>query len=345
MDTEVTTGNEDRTTFLIPHFPEKELLETIRSELAKSPEEIVLAELLKTKGFPPLSNEKVLSFILGISHQLLFTMAYAPERYYRRFQLPKRGGGTRPIATPRVFLKVVQRWILLNILYRKKLPEFVTGFVPGRGLLSNATFHVGKKYLARLDIENFFPSIGANRTSGIYEQCGFPADVVNLLTRLSLLDGALPQGSPTSPYLANLVFLPCDHEISKIAAANNLTYSRYADDLTFSGNSPIAADFISQIKTSIELHSFRLNLSKSKSVGPGQRMITVGMVVNVKAHPNRSLRRQLRAKFHQAKHHPEHFVQEARKLLGWAAYVNIYDQALGQEYLEIARKTAAHKNP
>src|SRR5271154_6152301 len=84
-----------------------------------------------SRGIPPLVRTEMLALLLGVSHKLLFAMARAPEKYYRSFRIPKRGGGFRDIATPRVFLKVVQRLIYESVLVRKRPPGYVTGFVPG----------------------------------------------------------------------------------------------------------------------------------------------------------------------------------------------------------------------
>jgi|ERR1035441_8111602 retron-type reverse transcriptase len=323
---------------LTPPFPIEELRTSIFHDLTLTAADLRTFDALLEQGVPPLIATEVLSLILGVSHKLLWAMASVPERYYRRFQIPKRSGGVREIATPRVFLKVIQRWILLNVLYRRPLPAVVTGFAPGRGLLANASFHLGHRYLVKIDIQDFFPSIGLRQVESVYRHFGFPDRVLALLTKLSLLDGALPQGAPTSPYLANLVFHPCDSQIIALAESHGIAYSRYADDLTFSSNNPITGSLVTDIVETIEGHSFRINRGKLRFSGPGQRLITTGMVVNVAAHPIRRLRRQLRARFHQAELNPLHFTEQAHQLLGWAAYVNMYDRGLGSDYLRIAKR-------
>lgn len=331
-----TTGYEHFGFALTPPFPLADLVDLIDRDLKPSEdEELVLRNLLGRK-LPPLFRAEALALILGISPKLIYAMAHAPDKYYRRFKLAKRGGGTREIATPRVFLKVVQRWILHNILYRQALPEFVTGFVPNKGILANAQLHVGSKYLLRLDLKDFFPSITFGQVKELYSRLGFPGSVSTLLARLSTLGGVLPQGAPTSPQAANLVFLPCDGEVSAIAERAGLSYSRYADDLTFSSGEPIRQSAISEIRTVITKAGFIINEQKVRNAGPGQRLLTTGLVVSVKAHPMRTLRRKLRARFHQAGLKPRRFVKEAHQLLGWAAYVNSYDRALGANYLKIA---------
>lgn len=333
---EVTTSYEHFGFALTPPFPLADLVDLINHDLKPSEDEqLALRNLLDNK-LPPLFRAEVLALILGISPKLVYAMAHAPDRYYRRFELPKKGGGRREIATPRVFLKVVQRWILHNILYRQPLPEFVTGFVPNKGILANAQFHVGRKYLLRLDLKDFFPTITLGRVKELYAGFGFPGSVSRFLARLSTLGGVLPQGAPTSPQVANLVFLPSDREISAIAEHAGLSYSRYADDLTFSSDEPIPESAVNEVRAVIKKARFAINEEKVRNAGPGQRLLTTGLVVNVKAHPMRTLRRKLRARFYQAKLKPRRFLKEAHQLLGWAAYVNSYDPVRGADYLKIA---------
>jgi RNA-directed DNA polymerase len=197
---------------------------------------------------------------------------------------------------------------------------------------------VGRRYLAKIDVQDFFPSIGFDQVENVYRNFGFPHKVLALLSKLSILGGSLPQGAPTSPYLANLVFLPCDRQIVALANADGIAYSRYADDLTFSSDSPISGSFVSRVVELIEGQSFKINRRKLSFSGPGQRLMTTGMVVNATAHPMRRLRRQLRARFHQAAINPIAFADQAHQLLGWAAYVNMYDHALGADYLSTAKR-------
>jgi RNA-directed DNA polymerase len=334
----VTTGTNDDSFRLVPHFPLAVLRTILEQQERTTIQETALFDELVSHGVPPLVNPKFFAYILGISPKLIYAMAHVPTRYYRTFAIPKRTGGTRTISSPRVFLKTVQKWLLINVLYRRSLPNYVTGFIPQKSILDNATFHVGKEQLVRMDIEDFFPSIGLGEVEHIFRSFGYKPDVVNLLSRLCLLNGQLPQGAPTSPYLANLVFLPCDEKIQGLATARDITYSRYADDLTFSRGVAFDSDFILNVEKFIGAAGFRINRAKFMRVGKGQRHTTTGFVVNEKVHPSRTFRRRLRAKFHQAADDPNAFQKDYHRMQGWAAYVNMYDKELGQTYLAIAQK-------
>jgi RNA-directed DNA polymerase len=332
----VTTGT-DVAPALTPPFPIDELVQSQRKAIfRKKSEETAYRDLLAA-GLPPIANVRIFSLIIGVSPKLLYAMAHAPANYYREFTIPKRKGGVRQIATPRVFLKTVQKWILLNILYRESLPAYITGFVRKRGTLSNGRLHQGHSYLSKMDLQDFFPSIGYTKVFGVYKQFGFPEDVAKLLSGLSVLKGRLPQGAPTSPYLANLVFLPSDLKIEARAQSLGITYSRYADDLTFSSDKYIRPEFLNHVWTIVKRAGFTVNRKKTTQSGPGQRLMTTGLIVNKKAHPLRRLRRQLRAMFHQAANHPGRYKKSAHTLMGYAAYVHVYDTSLGDKYLKIAR--------
>jgi len=334
----ITTGTNDDSVKLVPHFPIAALRAIFEQQKHTSNQDIALFDELVSRGVPPLVNPKFFAYILGVSPKLIYAMAHVPPRYYRTFAIPKRTGGTRTIAAPRVFLKTVQKWLLINVLYKRSLPDYVTGFTPRKSILENAAFHVGKQHLVRIDIEDFFPSIGQGEVEPVFQSFGYKPNVVNLLSRLALLDGELPQGAPTSPYLANLVFLPSDEAIQILATERNITYSRYADDLTFSSEAPFDSDFLLRIEKVIEGAGFSINRAKFLKVGKGQRHITTGFVVNEKVHPSRTFRRRLRAKFHQAADDPQAFRRDYHRMQGWAAYVNMYDKELGQRYLAIAKK-------
>ena len=111
------------------------------------------------------------------------------------------------------------------------------------------------------------------------------------------------------------------------------TYSRYADDLTFSSDEPFTADFLGSIEKTIMDAGFRINRNKFLKVGKGQRHITTGFVVNEKVHPLRTFRKRLRAKFYEAEKDPKVFQKDHFRMQGWAAYVNMYDTELGKKYL------------
>lgn len=295
-------------------------------------------QALIEKKLPPLVSMRAMGVILGVNPKLITAMARFPKRHYRGFMIPKRSGGERLIFAPRVFLKTIQWYILRSILETQPLPPYVHGFVTGKGIVSNGMTHKAAPYLLNVDIKDFFDSVKENTVRQLFADLGFGEHVAKTLAGLCTYQGSLPQGAPTSPYLANLAFGPVDHNIVRLAAEYNLTYSRYADDLTFSGVERIPRGFLLRLEFILRGYEFRLNTKKTRFSGPGQARYVTGLVVNEKVHPDRKLRRKLRAMFHRAETDPTQVRQTPQQLLGWASFVHGYDADLGRTYLAIARR-------
>ena len=153
---------------------------------------------------------------------------------YHTFTIPKRSGGIRTITAPDPGTKATQRRILRRLLARLPAHDTAHGFERGRSIVTNASAHPSPAVLVKLDIEDFF---GATRTARIrryWRVLGWDRECARILTRLTTWEGGLPQGAPTSPRLANLVNVRLDARLAGLAAVHGATYTRYADDLTFS---------------------------------------------------------------------------------------------------------------
>jgi RNA-directed DNA polymerase len=294
-------------------------------------------QTLIDKGLPPLVSMRAMGVMLGVNPKLITAMARFPNRNYRVFMMPKKSGGDRMICAPRVFLKTIQRYVLRSILETQLLPAHVNGFVTGRGIVTNGQMHRAAPYLLNVDIKDFFGSVGEQAVRALFTDLGFGAHVAKTLAGLCTYQDSLPQGAPTSPYLANLAFAPADQHILHLCTKLGLTYSRYADDLTFSGHQKIPRSFLSQLEAILKIYGFTLNPQKTRFSGPGQARYVTGLVVNEKVHPNREERRRLRAMFHHAKTDPTQYSERSSELLGWASFVNSYNAELGGRYLTIAR--------
>jgi hypothetical protein len=307
-----------------------------KSDLRYTFDERLFDELAE-RGLPPLTSPTVLAFILGISPKLITAMGRNPSRYYRSFTLPKKSGGERTILAPRTFLKAVQYYVLRFILEKQPLSPFATGFVRGKGIVHNAKLHAGLPFLLNVDLRDFFGSVTLGQVRNQFLTIGFPVAVADALGQLCTFGGSLPQGAPTSPALSNLVFSSADHEIAELALGNRLTYSRYADDLTFSGLRPIPRSFTIELSRILQARGFALNPRKTRFAGPSQARYVTGLVVNVRPQVDRRTRRKLRAMFHQARVDPVRFANRANEMLGWASYVQSFDFARGQRYISVAK--------
>lgn len=243
---------------------------------------------------------------------------HAPDerlRNYRYRWVPRRGGLPRLIEAPKLRLKEVQRWILREILAGVPAHDAAHGFTRGRSAISHAGIHCGQPAVLALDLRDFFPSVTAGRVFGIFCTLGYSRQVSHVLTGLctnaaaiiawnalppgggeeggrfrlgrALAAPHLPQGAPTSPALANLAAFGLDRRLTGLAAAFGLRYSRYADDLTFSGRglsgkrSSAVARYAAKIARD---EGFALQPRKSRLRTAARRQLVTGVVVN--AHPN-----------------------------------------------------------
>lgn len=299
-------------------------------------DDLALAQSLMERRFIPILHGSDIGHYLGISPRLVGHMAKAPHKYYRPFNIPKKKGGTRRIDAPRIFLKTVQRYLLDCILHQVPLHEAVVGFRPKLNCSTGALRHVGRPYLWNIDLKDFFPTVKLKQVQAVFAQIGYASETAFLLARLCCLDGRLPQGAPTSPALANIVFTPADRKLDALAQAAGLVYSRYADDLSFSGVLLIPEAFRREVFSVITAHGFKVNQTKSRLMGPRARREVTGLTVNKSVSVQRKRRRELRAFFHQIRLNPGNFSNQKQKALGYAAWIFGHHEAEGRAYLEIA---------
>ena len=193
-----------------------------------SVDELAFRSLIE-RNQPPIISAAAFGAILGINPKLLTAMAKFPKRYYREFKIKRKSGGIRLIRAPRTFLKTVQLYLLNYVLGPLEVPPRVTGFVKGRGIVSNVLLHQGAPYLLNVDIKDFFGSVTEKAVREFFLQLGYSADMARLLMHLCTYDGSLPQGAPTSHCLANHVFATVDRKILELCSQRRLSYTRYAD--------------------------------------------------------------------------------------------------------------------
>lgn len=264
------------------------------------------------------------------------TVASERLRNYRYRPLPRRGDLPRVIEAPKARLKEIQRWILREILDHVPAHDAAHGFIAGRSAVSHAELHTGRPVVLRLDLKDFFASVPAGRVYRIWRTLGYGADVAHALTGLTTntvpaavwqqLAGAaaeqpvqarfwmgrrlatphLPQGAPTSPALANLAAFRLDRRLAGLAQASGLRYSRYADDLAFSGSERLIrrrAEFEAAVAAIVGAEGFTLNPAKSTTQSAAGRQQVCGVVVNVRTNLRRTDYDTLRATLHNAARH------------------------------------------
>lgn len=255
------------------------------------------ANRLLDNHLPVIFDISHLALLIGIPKSSLATMIFADDNFYTEIGIPKKSGGIRILHRPSLDLKYIQRWILDNILNNMHISQYAMGFCDHRSILSNARLHVGQECVLNMDLKDFFPSIGFKKVFRIFVYHGYTKEMSYILAKLCTYKESLPQGSPASPYLSNLVCLKLDARLSSLAQKYNANYSRYADDITFSGNRGIKK--IVQIsKIILEEEGFQFNAKKTRIAYNYQRQEVTGLIVNgenvrVSKHYKRSLYQEL----------------------------------------------------
>lgn len=219
---------------------------------------------------------------------------------YRQFKIPKKHGGFRTISAPVFPLKDLQRGVLEQLLEPLGAHPAAMGFVRGRSIADNAARHAGQPVVAVADVHSCFPSVKwpvlyrvLERDLG--EKIGMPA--VRLVCELCTLEGGLPMGSPASPALLNRVLLRADEILSAEAEKAGCRYTRYADDITFSGGEA-AVGLLGRAKSVLASAGLELDPKKTNIFRPGRRQKVTGLVVNVKPNVPRDYRKLVRAAVH-----------------------------------------------
>lgn len=246
---------------------------------------------------------------------LAFNRRTSTTTHYRRFGIRKKSGDIRIISAPMPRLKHAQQWILLNILEKVELHRAAHGFRRGRSIVTNAQPHVKSDVVINLDLQNFFPTITFKRVRGVFRNLGYSGQLSTILacicsepeTEEIELDNRtffvarserrLPQGAPSSPAITNILCRGLDARLTRIAEKLGFTYTRYADDMTFSGSGDAATHvgrILRQIKHAVECEGFTVHPDKTRVFRKSRRQEVTGLVVNDGVSVNREILRRFR---------------------------------------------------
>ncbi len=187
-------------------------------------------ETLASHGLPPVTSVHTLSLLSGFSPRFVIAMAKNARHYYRTFYMLS-GTKKRKIEAPRVSLKVIQKWLAEYWARGLVAPSHVHAFVPGRSIWSAAEEHKRSKWCVSVDIKDFFGSISRAQVYDSVVRVGYSSAASNLIADLATLNGVLPQGSPLSPVLSNMVFADTDKRLASVANEHGWRLTRYADDI------------------------------------------------------------------------------------------------------------------
>lgn len=275
-----------------------------------------------------------LGLAIGISPRLLTSFIHKPENHYRVFSIGKRGGGERTISSPRLFLKVVQYWLVDYMLYRLPQHPSTHAYQTGRSIITNASQHVGQAYVGNVDIKDFFPSIRPAAIAKLLTERGCGPRLSDFVSRVTSLHGGLPQGAPTSPLLSNAVLFHVDEFMAAYCEERHATYTRYADDITISaGTRATVLDAFAVLRLQLGDTGLQLNKAKTRIASRGGQQRVTGVVVNDKVQPPREFRRRVRAIFHRSLIDPASGRERLPELRGYVGYLKSFASLRDSKHL------------
>jgi RNA-directed DNA polymerase len=311
---------------------------------------------------PVFTTPEELATAIGISIGDLKFLSYhrkvATTSHYIRFSLPKKSGGKRTISAPMPRLKAVQYWILENILKKIPVHTVANGFVTERSILTNAANHIAKDVVVNIDLKDFFPTIHYKRVKGLFTKLGYSEKIATILSLIctepdreeAVLDGKkyfittghrkLPQGAPTSPAITNIICYKLDCRFKGMADKLQFSYSRYADDLSFSANGNEQVKNVQKLlwrtKRIITDEGFTIHPDKVKVMHKGSRQEVTGIIVNKQPGIDRKMLRRFRAVIQQiSKYGLENKKWKggniAAEMIGYANFVVQVKPAQGQK--------------
>lgn len=228
----------------------------------------------------------------------LYTVSNHVETHYHSVVIPKKRGGNRKLSVPDTLLSRIQKNIVSHVLAELPVSKYATAYRRKSSVLENANPHVGANQILKLDMKDFFQNI----TFSMVYQNAFPAiyyppAVRMLLTTLCCYKDSLPQGAPSSPAVSNLVMRPFDEYIGTWCEERQIHYTRYCDDMTFSGTFD-QKELKHKVKSFLYVLGLELNEKKTRVQKQCHRQTVTGIVVNEKAQVSREYRKQLRAEIY-----------------------------------------------
>ncbi len=278
---------------------------------------------LESRGLPILHAGEDVAHAMGVSLSSLRWLTYhrksATLVHYHRYSIAKKTGGVRYISAPKPALRKAQSWILENVLDKLTMEPEAHGFVTGHSIVTNAAPHSGKAVVMNLDLKEFFPSITFRRVKGLFFKLGYSEHVATVFALLCTeppriaaeLDGkvyhvalgarVLPQGACTSPAITNALCRRLDRRLAGLATKHGFTYTRYADDLTFSGDkTTVVGRLLRSVRSIVTDEGLVEHPRKTRVMRRSNRQEVTGLTVNAKPAISRKELRQLRAILHNA---------------------------------------------
>ena len=235
---------------------------------------------------------------LGIPIKTLFSVSNSLSSHYKRVKIPKKNGSFRELSVPDEILKKIQTAIARKILAYEPISQYAQAYKTGASVQRNASHHVGKKKILKLDIKHFFDSI---LYSTVKDKC-FPAERFSepiriLLSMLCYNRESLPQGAPSSPIITNIIMRDFDEKVGEFCDERNISYTRYCDDMTFSGDFN-EKEVIALVKQELKKLGLFLKNRKTAVIPNAKRQTVTGIVVNEKINLTKEYKKKIRQEMH-----------------------------------------------
>ncbi len=289
------------------------------------------SEIIKLNmlGLPVIRSLKDFSIQTHISQYTIYQLSFHSDKYYRTYTIPKKSGKPRTICQPSKKLKGIQSWILVNILNKVQVSSSCKGFRKGSSTYDNALPHKGANTVLTIDLKDFFPTVNSKQVYNIFRTLGYNRLISTIFKNICTYNSCLPQGGPCSPMLANLCTWTLDLRIQGYAGKQGIKYTRYADDLSFSGLNPSrVVKIIPMIKFIIKDEGFVVNDSKTRVASSARTKVVTGLIVNddnVGIGQNKY--KLIRAMIHHLTlSHEQKNMALFNQVLGWLAYLNSVDK-------------------
>ena len=254
---------------------------------------LMYAYKLWEKHLPIIYTQEHLCELVGFEAVYIYSVSNSSFQFYKHYQIPKKNGGMRKIDEPLPNLKEIQKWILENILYHMEVSLYAKAYIRGKSIKDNVRFHRRQKKVLSLDIKDFYGHLTSWMVYQIFLEYGYSESVSMLLTGLCCENGVLPQGAPTSAALSNLIMKEIDNQIAIYCREQQIRYTRYADDMTFSGDFD-ERKVITTVKQILKPLNLSLNEKKTRVRKQGQQQEVTGIIVNYKAQISKKNRKEIR---------------------------------------------------
>lgn len=238
---------------------------------------------------------------LGFPIRTLYGLSNNLEKHYHNVFIPKSDGSKRKLSVPDLILKKVQKSIADNILAQYPVSRYAKAYKIGSSIQRNAQPHTGKKKILKLDIEGFFDHILYSQVKGIvFYKEKFSEPIRILLTMLCYYKEALPQGAPTSPAITNIIMYDFDEIVGEFCNKKKIAYTRYCDDMTFSGDFD-EREVIAFVKGELRKLGLFLKNRKTAVVPATKRQTVTGIVVNEKINIIKDYKKKIRKEMYYLK--------------------------------------------